>query len=97
MNYEPDNNKNLIQDLLNEKDEKKRKEFENLFNLNFMECLEHFRGSKSIPGLFGMHLFEQACAQFENYDDYKDYKIFLEYYTKYFEEIIKSKKHRKRN
>lgn len=96
-NYRLDYNKNLIEDLLNEKDEIKKTQFENLFNLTFLDCLKHFRGIKTFPELIDMTLFEEACKQFENEDDYKDYKIFLEYYTEYLEDIINIKKQRNRN
>ena len=87
-------NKNLINDLLNEKDEIKRIQFEKLFNLTFLDCLKHFRGSETFKELIGMKLFEESIKKFENDVDYDDYKIFLEYYTKYFEDIINIKKRR---
>ena len=43
-----------------------------------------------------MKLFEESIKKFENDVDYENYKIFLEYYTKYFEEIINIKKRRNR-
>ena len=96
LNYDKNHNKNLIKDLLNEKDEMKRIVFENLFNFTFLDCLKHFRGIETYPELIGMTLFEEVCKRFENEDDYEDYKIFLEYYTKYFEDIINVKKNRNR-
>ena len=96
LNYDKNHNKNLIKDLLNEKDEMKRIVFENLFNFTFLDCLKHFRGIETYPELIGMTLFEEVCKRFENEDDYEDYKIFLEYYTKYFEDIINIKKNRNR-
>ena len=95
-NPEKNYNKKLINDLLNEKEEIKRIQFENLFNLTFLDCLKHFRGSQTFKELIGMKLFEEAFKKYENDDDYQDYKIFLEYYTKYFEDIINIKKRRNR-
>ena len=96
VKYDKNHNKNLIEKLLKEKDEAKRIKFENLFNLTFLDCLKHFTGIKYFPELNGMTLFEEACKKFEKDDDYQDYKIILEYYTKYFEEIIDNKKQRNR-
>ena len=36
-------NKKLIESLINDKDEKKRNIFINIFNLTFLDCLKHFR------------------------------------------------------
>ena len=96
LNYDKNHNTNLIKDLLNEKDEMKRIQFENLFNFTFLDCLKHFRGIETYPEFIGMTLFEEECKSFENEEDYEDYKIFLEYYTKNFEDIINVKKNRNR-
>ena len=93
-NPDKNHNKDLIKDLLNEKDEKKRIQFESLFNLTFLDCLKHFGGRKIIKQLIGMKLFEEEIKKYRNDADYEDYKKFLEYYTKYFEDIITIKKHR---
>ena len=94
--FEKNHNKILITNLLNVKDETKKIEFEDLFNLTFSDCLKHFIGIKFCPKLSNMILFEEACKKYEKYDDYQDYKIILEYYTKYFEKIISLKKQRNR-
>lgn len=59
--YEKDHNKKVIENLI--KDNKE--EFENLFNLTFIECLEHFAGVKYIEELKGLKLF----------NEYKEYII----------------------
>ena len=50
-------NKILIEELLNEKDEVKRKYFENLFNLTFFDCYEHFTTKRVIEELQGLKTF----------------------------------------
>ena len=52
-----DKNKKLIEELLNEKDEVKRKYFENLFNLTFFDCYEHFTTKRVIEELQGLKNF----------------------------------------
>ena len=91
-NFLPDHNKKLIQRLLNDEDVNKRTYFTKLFNLTFLQCLEHYRGTKTIPELKGMKVFA---------DDIKDGKIEenyidnLEYYLNDYESIIQNKKSRK--
>ena len=48
----------LIKSLLNEKDEKKKNIFMKIFELTFLECLEHFRGTKYIKELNNMTKYE---------------------------------------
>ena len=84
-------NKNLIQNLLQEKDDKKRHFFEKIFNLTFFECLEHFRGTKQIPQLKGIKNYEQFK---EKYRKDNDYINVLDYYIKNYEGIINNKKPR---
>ena len=57
--YEQDHNKKLIETLLLEQREK----FEKLFNLTFIECLEHFIGDKHIEELNGLTLFTELKDQ----------------------------------
>lgn len=49
--YPHDYNKNLINSLLNEEDEQKRFIFEKIFNLTFLQCIEHIRSTKKIEEL----------------------------------------------
>ena len=55
----PDHNKHLIKHLLNEKDDDKRYYFENLFNLYFLECIEHFTNKRTIDELQGLKTFNE--------------------------------------
>ena len=52
-------NKKLILELLNEKDDDKRYYFENLFNLYFLECIEHFINKRTIDELQGLKTFNE--------------------------------------
>ena len=45
--YNKSHNKEIIKDLLNEKDDTKKLIFQKIFNLTFMDCLNHFRGRYS--------------------------------------------------
>ena len=65
-------NKKLIESLINDKDEKKRNIFINIFNLTFLDCLKHFRGSEKIVELDGInnskdHLKNQTINDDENH------------------------------
>ena len=84
-------NKNLIQELLNEYDEEKRKNLENLFDLTFLDCLLHFRGDKKIDILQGLESLEDLCQKFE---EDKEYLESFRYSVFQFENIILRKKNR---
>ena len=77
--YEQDHNKKLIETLLLEQREK----FEKLFNLTFIECLEHFIGDKEIEELNGLTLFTELKDQIikkhvkEGELYYENLKLFL--------------------
>ena len=92
--FDSDHNKKLIELLLNEVDEKKKIEFQNLFSLTFMECLNHFSGIKSLPILKGMKLLKDLCKKFE---DDQTYVNLLKYNVLNFEKIIMDKKSRNRS
>ena len=57
--YPPERNKNLIEELINEQDEEKKQYFNNLFNLTFIDCLDHFINKKFIPILKDLESFEE--------------------------------------
>ena len=91
--FPKEHNKNLINNLINEKDDNKRIYFNNLFNLTFFECLKHFRGSELINELNGLIGYKEAINEYEKDGD-MDYKSCLEYYINHFETIINNKKSR---
>ena len=92
LSYE--HNKNLVQRLLNENDEIKKKLFKKLFNLSFLECLKHYRGSEYIEELQGLKTLKEELKNFE--DDVEYLEVFKDYVLN-FEEIIKKKKSRNTN
>ena len=90
--FPADHNKNLINNLINEKDDNKRNYFTNLFNITFIECLKHFRGSETIDELNGLKGYNEAINEFAK--DNENYKECLKYYINNFENIINNKKSR---
>jgi hypothetical protein len=91
-NFPSDHNKNLINRLLEEDDEEKRKYFNTLFKLTFSEVLCHFQGKQIIKELVGLRTYKDAL---KNYETEKDYYENLKYHLTNFEEIINSKKSRR--
>ena len=90
-------NKILIYKLINEKDKDKKIYFQKLFNLNFTQCLKHFRGEEHNELLDGLKCFKDIKD--EILDQYKEdgdeYYEVLEYYLNNFEDIINNKRGRK--
>ena len=94
-NYPSNQNKLIIDRLLNEKDENKRQYFNKLFNINFLQCLKHFRGETPIKELQGLKCFDDIKKEIlEKYNDGKEYIGVLEYYLNNYEKITKNKKAR---
>ena len=87
--YEPDHNKRLIDTLLSEK----KDEFEKLFNLTFIECVEHL-----IEELRGLRLFselkEEILKKYEK--DGENYYNNLQIFLKDFENRVNKAKPRKK-
>ncbi len=57
--YSLDHNKKVIEKII----EEKKENFEHLFNLTFIDCVEHFIGNKKIEELNGMILFSELKEQ----------------------------------
>ena len=90
--YPLDHNKKLINKLLNETDDKKRKTFINLFSKTLKECIQHITGQKNeeLKGL--ENFYEKEIIELEEDDKFKkEIKKFIDNY----EEIINKKKPRK--
>ena len=90
-NYSSNHNELLINSLKNEKDQNKQIFFNKIFNLTFLQCLEHFRGTVSLDILNGIVCFDKIK---ENYADETEYLNLLEYYINNYEKIIMRKKPR---
>jgi hypothetical protein len=91
-----DHNKNIIDSLINDKDEIKKNYFTKLFGSIFDDCLKNFRGDKDIKELEGFKNFSSVKEQIliENGEEYVNC---LEEKMKNLEELIckKVKKDRK--
>ena len=92
-NFPRNHNKELINRLLNEEDEEKKNYFTKLFNISFSEALHHFQGKIIIKELLGLKTYKEAI---KNYEKEKDYHENLIFHLNNFEEIINSKKPRKK-
>ena len=92
--YDEDHNKKVIDKII----EEKKDEFEGLFNLTFLDCLEHFIGNKKIKELEGLTLFsELKNFILEKYEsDGESYYNNLELFMKEFQKKINNAKPRKR-
>ena len=96
-NFPPNHNKIIIDILLNEKDQNKKIYFNNLFNINFIQCLGHFRGKNPIRELEGTKCFSDIKNELlkKYIEDGEKYIDTLEYYLNNYEEITINKKARK--
>ena len=92
-NFDTDYNKDIITQLMNERDETIRDIFTSLFNLTFSDCLKHLRKEEFFPQLNGMGDLDSIL---EKYNDDQDYKEKLKQSIFKFEEIIQSKTGRNR-
>ena len=88
-------NKKLIESLINDKDEKKRNLFNKIFNLTFLDCLKHFRGSEKIVELDGINDLKDYLKSQKINDD-ENYCTIFKYFVNNYETIIKEKKSRNR-
>ena len=89
--YPNDYNRKLIAELLNLKDKTKKKFFLDIFNLTFLDCVEHFGGSKKIHCLQDLEKLDDICENLNGDDNYKDsFRCYIEN----FKTIIEKKKSR---
>ena len=90
-----DHNKKVIEKIILEKKDK----FEKLFNLTFIQCVDHFIGNKNIEELNGLTLFNELKEEIVNkYDNdgesyYENLRLFL---IDFENKIIRAKSRRKR-
>ena len=89
-------NKILITKLMNEEDEEKREYFNKLFNITFIDCLNHFNQKIIIPELIGLKCFSEIKDQIlKKYpEDGEDYYSSLKFYFDNFNVIIMNKRAR---
>ena len=100
--YPPERNKNLIEELINEQDEEKKQYFNNLFNLTFIDCLDHFINKKFIPILKDLESFEEIIKVPEKYKKKKlninesEYIETLRQFLENYESILRNINQRKK-
>ena len=96
--HKPSNyNKTLIDNLINSGKEENKIFFKKLFDVKFIECLEHFRKSKEIDVLKGLTLFDDLIKykKDKNFEDKAYVKSITQLLMNY-ETIIGQKKERNR-
>ena len=92
--YSPSHNKDIIELLINEKDENKRNTFNIIFNLTFFDCLKHFRGSEIVEELNGLNQLEDYLNGIKIFNNYDEYCNLFKFFINNFEKIIMEKKGR---
>ena len=94
--YPPSYNKHIIEMLINESDEMKKSTFTKIFNLTFLDCLNHFRGGIILDDLQGINQINNYIkgGKIDNADE--EYCTIFNYFINNFENIIKAKKARRR-
>ena len=92
--YEPNHNKRLIEDLKNEEDETKRLYFNKVFNLTFLQCLNHYIGKESIEELNGLICFNEKKNTIDEDEEYIE--ALSQQFNTYEERIMKKKERQKR-
>jgi hypothetical protein len=90
--YSLEHNKNLINDLLKDKDKTRNIFFKDIFSLTFLDCIKHIREDKIEDCLKGLQNLDEICQNLGGDDDYKES---FKTYIVNFENIINNKKSRK--
>lgn len=85
--FPQNHNKKVINDLINESDENIKNYFNELFNLNFLQCMRHFREEDDIDILEGLNTFNDFKDEIMNKDG-NDFWETLKYNLYKFEIII---------
>ena len=84
-----EHNKLIVDKLINEKDEYIKNYFKKIFNINMIQCFNHFCGKESIYILNGLKCFKDIKDEMmKNNDDGEEYINNLEYFLMNFENIF---------
>jgi hypothetical protein len=86
--YAPNNNKKTISSLINDHDETRKSIFTKLFNLTFVECLNHFRGSKIIKELDGLPNLEDYIKEKKKNKEDEEYYNLFKFFADNYETLI---------
>ena len=100
INYFPSShNKELIDNLRNEKNQKIKNYFSKLFDLDFIQCLKHFRDEEHIELLEGLKCLNDIKDEIISKCDGNglDYYLTLKYYIDNYEKILQRKFSKKAN
>jgi hypothetical protein len=92
-NFFPDHNKRLIMSLKNEEDQNKKNYFEKLFNITYLQCINHFIGIQKVDELDGLKCFSQLKKEM---NEEKEYIDCIEYFLMNYELITMKKRPRNR-
>ena len=89
-NHPKDHNKNIIDSLINDKDEIKKNYFTKLFSLTFEDCLKYFRGDKNLKEIKELEEFKNFLSVKEqlSIENGEEYVNCLEEKMKNLEELI---------
>ena len=89
-NHQKDHNKNIIDSLINDKDEIKKNYFTKLFSLTFEDCLKYFRGDKNLKEIKELEEFKNFLSVKEQLliENGEEYVNCLEEKMKNLEELI---------
>ena len=94
--YSRSHNKDLIEFLIKEKDEIKKNIFNNIFKLNFLDYLKHFRGSVLSDELQGMNQINKYLKEDKKGKNDEEYSTAFCLFINNLENIIMEKKARKK-
>ena len=90
-NYSPEHNKKVICNLINTGKEEDKNYFKKIFNLKFIDCLNHFRNKEQIEELNGMALIDDIIKDFKD----KDYIDVVKEFINGYEDYINNRKQKK--
>ena len=94
-NFSLDRNKEVIEQLISDENEKIRNYFRELFNITFLDCLKYFRGDDiNIEYIQGLTKFDDIKEEFEQKEG-KNYTEHFIIYMRNYEKILYNKKPRK--
>ena len=93
--FEPKYNQKVIEKLMNEENLEKKEKFTKLFNITFIESLEHLCGKKIIEGLEGFGTLDEFIDNYFKKEE-EEYKKIIKANILDYEKNIYAKKQRKK-